>query len=451
MTDTHASGSESVDRVVTALYQRMGEGAPQPRLHATRRAVELLGDPQQMFGVVHLTGTNGKTSTARMVDSLLRAHGLRVGLMTSPHLSRFTERIVVDGEPVSDEVLVANYDDIEPYLAMVDAELIANGESPLTFFEALTVLTFAVFADAPVDVAVLEVGMGGEWDATNVANADVAVFTPIDLDHVEILGPTLRDIARTKSGIIKPASRVVSATQVTEAMEEIVQACSANESPLVVAGRDFFLRDSRPGVGGQVIDIDSVHASYRDIFLPLLGDHQGENAAVALAAVEQFLGGGERPLTHELVDEGFQMASSPGRLQIISRQPTVIVDGAHNPHGAEALARGLTQAFAFDRLVGIVGVLREKDAVGIIEHLDALVDHFVVTQSSSDRAVPPRDLAGIVERIAGPDRTTVAENLDLAWSLASDLAGESGGVVITGSITLVAEAMELAEDRGEQG
>lgn len=451
MTNTRASGSESADRVVTALYQRMGEGAPQPRLHATRRAVELLGDPQQMFGVVHVTGTNGKTSTARMIDSLLRAHGLRVGLMTSPHLQRFTERIVVDGEPVSDEVLVANYDDIEPYLAMVDAELIAHGERPLTFFEALTVLTFAVFADAPIDVAVLEVGMGGEWDATNVANADVAVFTPIDLDHVEILGPTLRDIARTKSGIIKPASRVVSAPQVPEAMEEIVQACSGNESPLVVAGRDFFLRDSRPDVGGQVIDIDSVQASYRDIFLPLLGDHQGENAAVALAAVEQFLGGGERALTHELVDEGFQMASSPGRLQIISRQPTVIVDGAHNPHGAEALARGLTQAFAFDRLVGIVGVLREKDAVGIIEHLDALVDHFVVTQSSSDRAVPPRDLAGIVERIAGPDRTTVAENLDLAWSLATNLAGESGGVVITGSITLVAEAMELAEDRREEG
>jgi dihydrofolate synthase/folylpolyglutamate synthase len=436
-------------RAIDALMARSGEVSPQPRLHATRRAVDLIGDPQQVYGIIHLTGTNGKTSTARIIDSLLRAHGLRVGLMTSPHIRVLNERIVVDGEPVSDEVLDSNFDDISPYLAMVDAELLANGEAPLTFFEALTVLTFAVFADAPVDVAVIEVGMGGEWDSTNVANADVAVFTPVDLDHVEILGPTIRDIARTKSGIIKPASRVVSAIQRSDAIEEILAACTTNESPLFLLGRDFSLPQITPGVGGQLVSIRGVAGDYGDIFLPLLGDHQAENAAVAIAAVEQFLGAGEQPLSSEVIDEAFRGASSPGRLQVLATQPSIIVDGAHNPHGAAALAGSISQFFAFDPLIAVLGVLKEKDVTGIVEHLDAVVDRFVVTQSRSDRAFDPHDLAELVARIAGPDRTTLADSVEQAIAFAVDAAGPSGGVLITGSITLVSEAIDVVGHRAD--
>jgi len=436
--------------VIDALYARSGEVSPQPRLHATRRAMELIGDPQQMYGIVHLTGTNGKTSTARMIDSLLRAHGLRVGLMTSPHIRVLNERIVIDGEPVTDEVLAENFDDISPYLAMVDAELVANGEAPLTFFEALTVLTFATFADAPVDVAVVEVGMGGEWDSTNVANADVAVITPIDLDHVEILGPTIRDIARTKSGIIKPATRVVSAAQQNDAMEEILFACDKNEAPLVVLGRDFEVVKIQPGVGGQVVGIRGAAGQYPDIVLPLLGDHQADNAALAVAAVEQFLGGGERPLANEVVDDAFSLASSPGRLQVLAHHPTILVDGAHNPHGAQALSRSLTQFFAFEPLVAVLGVLQEKDVMGIVEHLDAVVDKFVVTQSRSDRAFAPEDLAELVSRIAGPDRIILAPDVDAAIEAAVQLAGSDGGVIVTGSITLVAEATDVVATRSKE-
>ncbi len=433
--------------VIDALYARSGEVSPQPRLHATRRAMELIGDPQQMYGIVHLTGTNGKTSTARMIDSLLRAHGLRVGLMTSPHIRVLNERIVVDGEPVTDEVLAENFEDVSPFLAMVDAELVANGEAPLTFFEALTVLTFAVFADAPVDVAVIEVGMGGEWDSTNVAHADVAVITPIDLDHVEILGPTIRDIARTKSGIIKPATRVVSASQREDAMEEILVACDKNEAPLAVLGRDFEVSQIHPGVGGQLVGIRGVVGVYADIVLPLWGDHQAENAALALAAVEQFLGGGERPLASEVVEEAFSLASSPGRLQVLAHHPTILVDGAHNPHGAAALSRSLTQFFAFDPLIAVLGVLQEKDVTGIVEHLDAVVDRFVITQSRSDRAFAPEDLAEVVSRIAGPERIILAPDVDAAIGAAAQLAGRDGGVIVTGSITLVAEATDVVAGR----
>jgi dihydrofolate synthase/folylpolyglutamate synthase len=435
--------------VIDALYARSGEVSPQPRLHATRRAMELIGDPQQMYGIIHLTGTNGKTSSARMIDSLLRAHGLRVGLMTSPHIRVLNERIVVDGEPVPDDVLANNFDDISPYLAMVDAELVANSEAPLTFFEALTVLTFAIFADAPVDVAVVEVGMGGEWDSTNVANADVAVITPIDLDHVEILGPTIRDIARTKSGIIKPATRVVSAGQRPEAMEEILVACDKNEAPLVVFGRDFDVSHIQPGVGGQVVAIRGVVGEYSDLVLPLLGDHQADNAALALAAVEQFLGGGERPLSHEAVEEAFSTASSPGRLQVLAQRPTILVDGAHNPHGAQALARSVAQFFSCDPLIAVLGVLREKDVTGIVEHLDAVVDRFVITQSRSDRAFSPEDLAEVVSRVAGPERIILAPDVDSAIEVAVALAGSDGGVLVTGSITLVAEATDVVTRRSE--
>lgn len=427
------------DAVFDALLTRLGESRPVRRLDATRRALDLLGDPQRMYGVIHIAGTNGKTSTARIIESLLRAHGLRTGLMTSPHLHRVNERIVIDGEHISDRMLADNWADVEPFITMVDAEMIANSQPPLSYFEALTVLTFACFADAPVDVAVVEAGMGGEWDSTNVADADVAVLTPIALDHVEHLGPTIRDIARTKAGIIKPASRVVTAVQTDDGWAEILAACEKNEAPLAVLGRDFFLTSSDQAVGGQLIRISGLAGDYRELFLPLLGDHQAENAALAVAAVESFLGNGEVMLGGEVLEEGMGLASSPGRLQVIGSHPTVLVDAAHNPHGAESLTRALMNSFSFDRVICVIGVLQEKDVAGIVEALDPVVDHFVVTQSQSDRAISVADLADTISSLAGPDRVDSRSTSDQALVRALELAGATGGVVVTGSITLVAE------------
>jgi len=437
--DTPAEDRRAASAVAEALYARIGEATPHRRLEATRRAVELLGDPQRMYGVIHIAGTNGKTSTARITESLLRAHGLRVGLMTSPHLHRLNERIMIDGEPIADGMLADNWADVEPVLQMVDAELLANSEPALSFYEALTVLTFACFADAPVDVAVIEVGMGGEWDATNVVVADVAVLTPIAMDHAEILGDTIRGIARTKAGIVKPASRVVSAHQSDDAMEEILRATELSEATLRVLGRDFYLMSVEQAVGGQVLSVSGIAGEYRSLTLPLFGEHQADNAAVAIAAVESFLGNGETPLGSEVVEDGILLSSSPGRLQVIDHQPTVIIDAAHNPHGAEALCRALMGSFAFPRLVCVVGILQEKDVIGIIEALDPVVDHFVVTQSQSDRAISVSDLADAVSAIAGPDRVDSRANVESALERAKEIAGVEGGVIVTGSITLIGE------------
>lgn len=442
MVDNSSEDRLAAARVEEALYARIGEGAPKRRLDATRRAVELLGDPQRMYGVIHIAGTNGKTSTARITESLLRAHGLRVGLMTSPHLNRLSERIMIDGEPISDRMLADNWADVEPFIQMVDAELEAKSEPPLTFYEALTVLTFAAFADAPVDVAVVEVGMGGEWDATNVVVADVAVLTPIAMDHAEFLGNTIREIARTKAGIIKPASRVVTAAQSDDAMEEILRACERDEATVRVMGRDFYLTSAEPAVGGQVLSVSGVAGEYRNLGLPLFGEHQADNAALAIAAVESFLGNGEQPLGAEVVEEGILLSSSPGRLQVVDHQPTVIIDAAHNPHGAEALCRAMMGSFSFPRLICVVGILQEKDVIGIVEAIDPVVDHFVVTQSQSDRAISVSALADAVSAIAGPDRVDARPDIASALERARELSGIDGGVLVTGSITLIGEVRQ---------
>lgn len=436
--------------VYEELLDRIGEANPQPRLAATRRAVELLGDPQRSYPVIQIAGTNGKTSTSRMIESLLRAHGLRTGLLTSPHLERVNERIMIDGEPISNTALVESWRDIQPYLAITDAELIGKEEAALTFFEALTVLAFAAFADAPVDVAVLEVGMGGEWDSTNVADAQVAVFTPIALDHTARLGSTVEQIARTKSGIVKPASVVVSARQSADALVELERAAELSEASLAVEGSGFALSSDTVAVGGQVMSVKGLAGSYADLFLPLFGDHQARNAALAIAAVESFLGGGSKPLAHDIVAEGLATVTSPGRLQVVGTEPTVLVDAAHNPHGAGALASALTTYFTFDHVTAVLGILGDKDAAGIVRELEPVVDEFVVTQSSSDRAVDADRLAGIVVSIAGADRVVVEPSLEAALDLARDEASktEKGAVLVTGSITLIGDVMTMAVDQG---
>ncbi|CAN5221204.1 folylpolyglutamate synthase/dihydrofolate synthase family protein [soil metagenome] len=441
---------DAADEVYLALLDRIGEGAPQPRLAPTRRAVELLGDPHRAYPIVHITGTNGKTSTSRIAASILTAYGLRTGLLTSPHLTRINERIVIDGRPIANRALVSNWHDIQPFLAIVDAELAADGEPTLTFVETLTVLAFASFADAPVDVAVIEVGMGGEWDSTNVGDGAVAVFTPIALDHEKRLGSTTAEIARTKSGIIKPLARVVSAVQTADAAAELVRASELTESTITFENAGFALEKTTVAVGGQLITVQGLAGRYEDQFLPLFGDHQAHNAALAIAAVESFLGGGTQPLVGDLLAEGLGTATSPGRLQIIGTEPTVIVDAAHNPHGAASLAEAIPRYFTFDQVAVVIGVLADKDARGIVSALAPIASAFFVTQSTSDRAVQHSDLTDIVRDIAGAESTDdfadVESALDAARQWAN--AGENRAVVVSGSITLIGEAMTVAAEQG---
>ncbi|WP_395243092.1 bifunctional folylpolyglutamate synthase/dihydrofolate synthase [Agromyces sp. MMS24-K17] len=449
--DFDPDAREAADAVYASLLARVGEAHPAPRLDATRRAVELLGDPHRSAPVVHLTGTNGKTSTSRMVESLLRADGLRTGLLTSPHLERFTERVRIDGEPIADDAVARIWEEIAPIVDLVDQELVAAGDVPLTFFEALTVLAFAAFADAPVDVMVLEVGMGGEWDSTNVADGQVAVFTPIALDHESRLGRTVEEIARTKSGIVKPGAAVVTAFQAPAVLEVLRQVAERNDATFEVEGGGFAVLDSRVAVGGQVIGVRGLGGEYADVALPLFGRHQAENAAVAIAAVEAFLGGARLP--DEVVQVGLGAVTSPGRLQRVAAEPTLIVDAAHNPHGAESLAAALTEYFDFSELVIVLGILGDKDAAGIARALAPTGARFLVTRSSSDRAVPVEALAAAIATEVGDERVIAVDRLEDALEEARDwAAAEPGrGVVATGSITLVGEVLEYARDRGWSG
>ncbi|HZU92969.1 MAG TPA: folylpolyglutamate synthase/dihydrofolate synthase family protein, partial [Microbacterium sp.] len=380
------SARDRADAVYEALLSRAGERWVQPRKERVARILAFLDDPQKTYRVVHITGTNGKTSTARMIETLLRAHDLRTGLFTSPHLERFTERIMIDGEPISDEAVADAWDEIEPFIGIVDAELEAAGDAPLTFFELLTVLAFVAVADAPVDVLVLEVGMGGEWDSTNTADGDVAVFAPIDIDHADRLGSTIAAIAEVKAGIIKEGAAVVSAEQTAEAAEVLRRVAAERNATIAFEGADFGLAEQKLAVGGQLLTIRGLAGTYAEEYLPLYGAHQGHNAALAVAAVESLIGGGSRPIAADIVTDGLQSVTSPGRLQLLGIAPTVIVDAAHNPHGAAALVQAMDDSFDFDEWGVVLGVLADKDAAGIVAHLAPASAHVFATAPESDRA-----------------------------------------------------------------
>ncbi|GAB2508448.1 folylpolyglutamate synthase/dihydrofolate synthase family protein [Microbacterium petrolearium] len=436
---------ERADAVYEALLARAGERWVQPRKERTARVLELLDDPQRTYRVVHITGTNGKTSTARMIESLVRAHGLRTGLFTSPHLERFTERIQVDGEPIADAAVADAWDEIEPFVGMVDAELREAGDEPLTFFELLTVLAFVACADAPVDVLVLEVGMGGSWDSTNTADGDVAVFTPIDMDHADRLGGTIEKIAEVKAGIIKQGARVVSARQVPAAEAVLRRVAGEREANLALEGREFALAEQKLAVGGQLITVRGLAGEYAEQYLPILGRHQGENAALAIAAVEALIGDASQAITDEVLTEGLQEATSPGRLQLVGIDPTVVVDAAHNPHGAAALAQALRESFDFEEWGVVLGVLADKDAAGIVAQLAPVAAHVFATNPESDRSASPDDLADTAE--AAGLRVTVHPSLADAADAAREWAASAPkrGVVVAGSVVLAGEALVLAE------
>jgi dihydrofolate synthase/folylpolyglutamate synthase len=412
--------------------------------------LDLLGDPQQSYPSIHITGTNGKTSTARMIDQLLRELGMRSGRHTSPHLEHVTERICIDGEPLPAERFAALYDEVAPYAELVDG----RHSERVTFFELLTAMSFAAFADAPVDIAVVEVGLGGRWDATNVINAPVAVVTPISLDHVGILGSTIEEIAAEKAGLIHPGATVISAPQPEPAAHVLAERVAQVGASILREGLDFGVRARSVAVGGQLLEIQGLGGVYDEIFLPLYGEHQASNAACALAAVEAFFGAQERgPIDVDLVRAAFASVRSPGRLEVVRRSPTVLIDGAHNPAGAAALAAALEDAFGFDRLVAVVAMLDDKDAGGLLDQLEPVVSEVVVTTNNSPRALPVDALAEAAREVFGEDRVTTADRLDDAIEAAVALA-ETGaelggsGVVITGSIVTVGEARHLLQPPG---
>ena len=450
---TARSGAGSRDPLaarVAEIEQEILARAPEhdvvPTLDRVAAVMELLGDPQRTFRVVHVTGTNGKTSTTRLIETILREHGLRTGRFTSPHLHSMRERISVDGQPVSAEALVETWEEIRPMVELVDQRSLAEGGPRMTFFEVLAVLGYAVFADAPVDVAVVEVGMGGTWDATNVADGEVAVITPVAIDHTRFLGSTPVEIAAEKAGIVKAGAIAVRAEQ-----DEAVAAVLADRGEqvgahLYAAGTDFGVTAREVAVGGQLVSIRGLAGDYPDLFVPLHGAHQGANAAVAVAAVESFLGGGERQLDLHVLRSALAGVSSPGRLEVVRRSPTILVDAAHNPHGMAALAEALADGFGFTRVVALVAMFADKDVAAMLEALEPAVDHLVITRNTSPRSMRPDELGQLAAEIFGEDRVTMCGDLPDALEQAVTLAEQDGigaGVIATGSVVTAADVRAL--------
>jgi dihydrofolate synthase/folylpolyglutamate synthase len=446
VTETHRPAE--VRQIEAAIFGRRGEGHVHPTNERMQALVDLLGEPQRNYRAIHLTGTNGKTSTARITDELLRGFGLRTGRYTSPHLSSVTERIVVDGAPVSDLTFVDGYREIEPYIEVIDGRF----DTPLSFFEIVTALAFSIFADAPVDVAVVEVGLGGTWDNTNVIDGEIAVVTPIGLDHTQYLGDTVVRIAEEKAGIIKPDAIAVLAAQPPEAAAELLRRAAEVNATVAREGLEFGVIERRIAVGGQFLTLQGLAGSYDEIFLPLHGAFQAQNAACALAAVEAFFGAdaASGPLDLETVRGAFAAVRSPGRLEPVRSAPTILLDAAHNPAGMTASLTAIAEAFQFRRLVAVVGVMADKDVTGMLELLEPAVDELVVTQNSSERGLSADELAAAAVPIFGPDRVTVEARLDDAIEAGVRLAEDTGddvlagtGVLVTGSVVTVGEARTL--------
>jgi folylpolyglutamate synthase/dihydropteroate synthase len=460
--------ADQLREVELEIGSRRAEHQISPTLERIAALASVLGDPQHAFQVIHVTGTNGKTSTTRMIETLLRERGLRTGRFTSPHLVSMRERICVDGVPLSAERFIELYEEISPYVAMVDGQQ----PVPLSFFEILTGMMFAAFADAPVDVAVIEVGLGGRWDATNVADGAVAVITPIALDHMRWLGDTIEEIATEKAGIIKPGAVAVLGQQPLAAAEVLMERAVSVGAAVAREGVEFGVLARELAVGGQQLVLKGIHGAYADVYLPLFGAHQASNAVCALAAVEAFAGVGETvpvgdgrstltlgpglstaTLDPDLVRSAFAKASSPGRLDILRRSPTVIADAAHNPAGMAVTVAALTESFTFDRLIGVVAVAEDKDVSGLLEELEPVLSEIVVTTNSSPRSMPATELAELAREIFDEDRVLVAERLDDAIEMAVALAdegeadGQSGlggtAVLVTGSVVTAGDAQLL--------
>jgi dihydrofolate synthase/folylpolyglutamate synthase len=463
----------SLLQVEHLLDQRWPETKLEPSTARIAALMELLGSPQRAYPTIHVAGTNGKTSVARIIDALLTALHRRTGRTTSPHLQSAVERISIDGQPITPARYVDTYRELEPFVELVDKQsedgLLPGGPGPrMSKFEVVTAMAFAAFADAPVDVAVVEVGMGGRWDATNVVDAPVAVITPIGIDHTEYLGDTIAEIAGEKAGIIVKREDdpeglgtgtdtvVIIGQQVPEAMEVILAEAIRVDAAVAREGSEFAILRRQVAIGGQLLELQGLGGVYPEVFLPLHGEHQAHNALVALAAVEAFFGAGaDHQLDADAVREGFAAATSPGRLERMRSAPTVFIDAAHNPAGAAALTQALADEFDFRHLVGVVSVMGDKDVDGILAAIEPSFDQVVVTHNGSPRAMDVEGLAMRAEEHFGPDRVLTAPTLPDAIETAIALAEESGnddafpdgfsgsGIVITGSVFTAGAARTL--------
>ena len=439
MNNINPDDQARVDAIEKALLARWPENRIAPTLERIAALVDILGSPQLTYPTIHVGGTNGKTTTARMIDSLLFEMGLRTGRFTSPHLESYLERISINGQSINAKELIFSFNDLSPYLDLMDTKF----ENPISFFEAMTALAFVAFAEHPIDVGVIEVGMGGQWDATNVVDADVSVITPIGLDHMEYLGNTIAEIAATKAGIIKEQGFVVLAQQSPEAAVELLRRAAEVGADIAREGLEYSIDSRAIAVGGQLISITGLRGHYDDIFLPLHGKHQASNAAAALIAVEAFFG--EQDLDIDAVRAGFANVTSPGRCEIIHRDPTIILDAAHNPHGAKAIAETLQTEFTFDDVTGIVALMADKDALGILQALEPVMNQIIVTTNSSERSMSVADLTKLANQVFGADRVFAAGSLPEAIDKAIQdsvrpLSEESLAIVITGSVVTVGEA-----------
>lgn len=431
-----------------ALTSRWPEHRVAPSQARIRALTDLLCEPQTGYPVIQVAGTNGKGSTSIIIESLLLALGLRVGRIASPHLVDLTERINLDGEPMDADAFDALVADVQPLVDLVDAQ--EHDGVRMTFFEVMTGLAFEAFAQAPVDVAVVEVGLGGTWDATSVADADVAVICPIDLDHTHLLGSTLEEIATEKAGIIKPGSVVVSAAQHPEVDAVIAARAADVGARLLREGVDFGLIDRTRAVGGQVLRVETVTGPASDLVLPVHGEHMARNAALAVAAVEAFLGG--KPLVHDIIAEGFAAVRTPARLELVRSGPPIVLDTCHNVHGARATMAGVREVWDFTPLIAVVGMMADKDVEGVLEVIAEEATTIVCTQvASTDRGLPADELGELAEEAFGTDRVHVRAALPDAIELAVTLADEAGagaGILIAGSVILAGEARALLVREG---
>lgn len=437
---------ERIDAIEQALLKRWPETKIEPTLERIAALVDALGSPQLTYPTIHVGGTNGKTTTARMIDSLLFEMGLRTGRFTSPHLESYLERISINGQPIDPKAMIFAYNDIAAYLDFMDTKF----DTPISFFEAMTALAFAAFAEHPIDVGVIEVGMGGEWDATNVIDADVSVIMPIDLDHTEYLGSTIAEIAKTKAGIIKEGGFVVLAQQQPEAAVELLKRAAEVGADIAREGVEYIIESRALAVGGQLLTIKTSKDTYEDIFLPLHGKHQASNAAAALVAVEAFFG--DQELDYEAVIAGFANVQSPGRCEVLHRDPTIIIDAAHNPHGARAITETIQGEFTFDEVIGIVASMADKDVRGALDEFEKVMDSIIVTKNSSPRSMNVVELEKIATEVFGSERVFSAETLDAAIDKAikdsvRPLSEDTVGILITGSVVTVGEARTIVRKR----
>lgn len=445
-----------MDEVYRQIMKRAPEHDFDPSLERMRYCLDLLGNPQSSFKTIHITGTNGKGSTARLAEALIRTSGLRSGLYTSPHLERVNERIAIDGQQVSDERFVDLYEQVIDFVLLTDKHFAEQDGPAMSFFEVLTIMAIWAFADAPVDVAVIEVGMGGLWDATNVIDADAAIIGPIGMDHMQWLGDTIEQIATEKAGIIKSGSTVILGPQSSESAERIVvdRAYETSDTTLLRDGTELEVVSRMPAVGGQLATLRTPNGEYSEVPISLFGEHQAHNALAALAAAEVVLPF-NGPIDGDVVAEAFGGVKVPGRIEVVRSSPTILIDGGHNVQAVTALRAAIEENFDFKQVIGVVSMMADKQVEEVLGILEPLLDQIIVTQNSEiNRVMPYRDLEKIAVTVFGRDRVIPKATMPDAIAAAVDLVdtdddlgvGYGHGILITGSFVTAGDARMLLKE-----